>query len=59
MGAGAPAGRGDMKPLFVRTPEAVAHAVSEIAAAVPPGGRLGVDTEFHAERRYVAAWMLV
>jgi ribonuclease D len=44
---------------FVRHPEALAEAIGQITAAVPPGGRLGVDTEFHAERRYVAALMLV
>ena len=54
-----PDGRGDMKPPFVRTPEAEAQAVAQIASAVPPGGRLGVDTEFHAERRYRPALMLV
>jgi len=46
-----------LSPRFIRTPEGVASVVDALGAH--PGAAVGLDTEFHAERRYRPELMLV
>ncbi len=46
-------------PTLVADSESLQRLIDDLCAAVPPGGRLVVDTEFHAERRYRPELMLV